>query len=97
VSRLAIQFVRDAREAKVKDEEIADFVLARAKKTGVSGWDLQALHSLAVPAIGIYIGRGTDGSIYVNGQNRAQAMFDAGVRRTLTVRYWEDPPLRHDQ
>jgi hypothetical protein len=61
-----------------------------AEADGVSPWELAALDSLVDPTVGIFVERDGTRSIYVNGQHRAQAMLDAGVRRTLVVRYWED-------
>jgi hypothetical protein len=92
VSRTAIRLVREAKASNVPEDEIARVVVARAESDGVSGWKLAALDSLVDPTVGIFVDRDGTSSFYVNGQHRAQAMLDAGVRRTLIVRYWEEMP-----
>jgi hypothetical protein len=74
----------------VPEDEIDTFVTARAEAEGVAGWELEALDSLVDPTVGIFVERDGARLVYVNGQHRAQAMLDAGVRRTLTVEYWEE-------
>jgi hypothetical protein len=57
--------------------------MARAEAEGVGGgWELEALDSLVDPTVGIFVERDGARLVYVNGQHRAQAMLDAGVRRT---------------
>jgi hypothetical protein len=55
-----------------------------ARAEGVQGWQLEAMGSLVDPgkAIRLY----NNGSEYFNGQHRAQALLDTGVRETLIVR-----------
>jgi hypothetical protein len=92
VSNIAIRLVGEAQASGIEDDAIETFVIVRAKADGVTGWELEALHSLVVPTIGIFVERDGSDLVYVNGQHPAQAMIDAGVRRTLTVEYWDEMP-----
>jgi hypothetical protein len=92
VSRIAIRLVREASASDVPEDEIDTFVTARAQAEGVAGWELDALDSLVDPTVGIFVEQDGARLVYVNGQHRAQAMLDAGVRRTLTVEYGEETP-----
>lgn len=90
VSSAAIRFVRTAQRQGVRAYDIHDYVLSQARTAGMTGWELDALGTLTDPADGIQI-EDSDGSrFYINGQHKAQAMLDQGVRRTVTIR-WHYP------
>ena len=65
------------------------FVVKQARAEGASRWELQALGSLFPVAAAIQLA-GPDCSSYINGQHRAQALIDAGVRHTVVL--WLDEP-----
>ncbi|WP_216586390.1 hypothetical protein [Streptomyces brasiliscabiei] len=69
----------------VTGPDIASYVLDKAQAAGLSGGDVDALHTLFSPALGICATSG-----FTNGQHRVQAMRDQGVSRTVTVR-WHTP------
>lgn len=81
VSEAAVRLLQAARDAAVPPDEIAGNAHDGAVTAGMHGWELQALDSLFDPAKAIRVG--TRG--YVNGQHRAEAMLDAGVRRTVVL------------
>lgn len=56
----------------------------------MTGWELDALGTLTDPADGIQIEHSDGSRFYINGQHKAQAMLDQGVRRTVTIR-WHYP------
>ncbi|WP_146765932.1 hypothetical protein [Micromonospora noduli] len=80
VSRVAIRLVREAQAAGVPHEDIPYQVGQQAATISLSDWEREALLSLLIDTIRPY--RPFEGG-YNNGQHRAQAMLDAGVRRTL--------------
>ncbi|MBM0256614.1 hypothetical protein [Micromonospora sp. 4G55] len=81
---MAIRLVRQAQVAGVPHEDIPHYVDHQAATMALSGWEREALLSLLIDTIRPY--RPFQGG-YNNGQHRAQAMLDAGVRRTLVERY----------
>jgi hypothetical protein len=83
VSSLAIRLVREAQAAGVPHEDIPQHVDQQAATISLTGWEREALLSLLIDTIRPY--RPLRGG-YNNGQHRAQAMLDAGVRRTLVER-----------
>lgn len=89
VSRTAIRLVQRARAERVPAREIADYVEREAAAdAGLTLWEREALGTLVSHADAIQPFESARG--YVNGQHRAQAMLDAGVRRTI-VMYWDVP------
>jgi hypothetical protein len=68
-----------------KNDERVSAALAIIRAEALGPWIRTAAESLLRDPI--QIDRDDDGSIYVNGRHRSQAMLDAGVRRTL-VAYW---------
>ncbi|MEH1057355.1 hypothetical protein V6U89_19385 [Micromonospora sp. CPCC 206171] len=88
VSDAAIQLVQQARTAGVPARDIAAYVGEQAAEDAtLSAWEREALATLVSPAWAIQPFESARG--FVNGQHRAQALLDAGVRRTI-VMYWED-------
>lgn len=86
VSELAIRLVEDARRDGLADEDIGEISMERARALGAADNDLPALRSLLSPAVAISPHLGPDPG-YTNGQHRARAMRDAGVKRTIVVTY----------
>jgi hypothetical protein len=83
--RLALAAQRDG----TAFDDIAGRVLDQARAEANTGWMLSAIATLVSPSVSIQISE--DGSTYVNGQHRAQAMLDAG-------RWWcggRRPPAHH--
>jgi hypothetical protein len=70
-----------------------DYAFQQAAAAGEDPWHVQALATLFSTADAIQ----PDEQGYTNGQHRAQTMLDAGVRRTVVLRYvWQpDPPADH--
>jgi hypothetical protein len=83
VNELALAILAAGVEAGIKAEDMAEFADGRAVEAGASSWQRQALDSLF--GLGAAIMPDGEGG-YVNGQHRARAMMDAGVRRTVVVR-----------
>ena len=91
VSRTAIGLVRQAQRAGVAADDIYEHVRAQAEAAGVGGWELDALDALVSYGDGIQVDTYDDGSsFYINGQHKARAMLDQGVRRTIVIR-WQYP------
>jgi len=85
VSAVAIRLVRQAQAAGVAHDELEAFLMGHADFEKLSAWEQAALWSLLFDTIRPYKPWPfRDG--YNNGQHRAQAMIDAGVRRTLVER-----------
>lgn len=86
VTAAAIRLVRRAQATTSDSDVIYDAVMNQAKAEHMEGWALAALDSLVMAGGGIQVERDDDGRRwYVNGQHRAQALLDAGVRRTITI------------
>jgi hypothetical protein len=91
VNEVAIRLVRQAQCEGVAGREIRHHVLDVAAIEDMTDWERGALSTLLCDHIvvgGRGAGRWRRG--YVNGNHRAQAMLDAGVRRTITVS-WRVP------
>ncbi|MEV5177972.1 hypothetical protein AB0L10_44870 [Streptomyces flaveolus] len=84
VNALALQVLGRARAQGVDGDDMMDFAIAHATAVGVGGWQTEALATLF--SIGDAIQPDSEGG-YINGQHRAQAMLEAGVRRTVVLRY----------
>ncbi|MFG3679930.1 hypothetical protein ACGF5H_07470 [Micromonospora chalcea] len=83
VSKLAIRLVSQAQRRGIPHDDIPDYVHGQATLMPLDTWERQALLSLLIDTIRPY--RPFQGG-YNNGQHRAQAMLDAGVRLTLIER-----------
>jgi hypothetical protein len=91
VSAAAIQITRQARAEGVASEEFTDRVLELARASDLPVAERQALAELLDAGSGIQIEHGDDDRrFYINGRHRTTAMLDAGVRRTVVIR-WEMP------
>lgn len=88
VSRIAIGLVRAGRKAGVAAEDLWGWAEDRGLLGGLDHWQTEALESLLGMALTIQPFE--DRSMYTNGQHRAQAMLDQGVRRTV-VGAWRWP------
>ncbi|MES9520809.1 hypothetical protein [Streptomyces capoamus] len=88
VNALALEVLRRARAQDVDGDDMEDFAVAQASAAGAGGWQTQALATLFSLADAIQPDRGTG---YINGQHRAQAMLEAGVRRTVVLRHVYEP------
>ncbi|WP_204008461.1 hypothetical protein [Virgisporangium aurantiacum] len=86
VSTVAIDLVDRAYVAGVPHEDVADFAFAQVDRSSLTDWEVEAVYSLLAFPIDPGRGRWPRNRGYVNGQHRAQAMLDAGVRRTLVER-----------
>ena len=83
VNKAAVRPVRAAEITGVPADDFPEWCEPQFDNLGLTDWEIQALRSLlAGPGIGIDLGvKGQFG----NGQHRAQAMLDAGVRRTVVI------------
>ncbi|WP_153815741.1 hypothetical protein [Streptomyces sp. SUK 48] len=84
VSALALAVLRCARAQGVDGDGMKDFATDRAVAAGVTEWQAEALATWF--SVGDAIQPGSQGG-YVNGQHRAQAMLETGVRRMVVLRY----------
>ncbi|MEU8820563.1 hypothetical protein [Actinoplanes sp. NPDC048796] len=82
VSRTAVRLAGQARAAGVSFENTAAYVGDHPDVQAFSEWEREALLSLFEDTIRPYA-RWPSSHGYNNGQHRAQALIDAGVRRTL--------------
>ncbi|MGW2778321.1 hypothetical protein ACWC4C_38505 [Streptomyces olivaceoviridis] len=64
-----------------------EFATAYATTAGATGWETQVLATLFNGANAIQPSRGTG---YINGQHGAQAMLEAGVRRTVVLHHVDE-------
>lgn len=87
VSALALQVLRRALAQGVEGEDLEDFATAQAAAAGAGAWQTQALATLF--SLGDAIQPDSENG-YVNGQHRAQAMLEAGVRRTVVLRFVDE-------
>lgn len=85
VSEVGIALAAAAAAEGVDGMDVWSWAKKRLGPYGLSDWETQALLSLL--SIGTSIQPWPDGGGYVNGQHRAQAMLDQGVRRTV-VMFW---------
>lgn len=85
VSQLAIRLVEQARAQGVTFEDTAGYVLDHPDVQSLTDWEREALFSLLVDTIRPYAWWPRREG-YNNGQHRAQALIDAGVRRILVER-----------
>ncbi|MFK0296331.1 hypothetical protein ACIQU6_38470 [Streptomyces sp. NPDC090442] len=85
VCEQAVRLVQDAQRVGITGRDLAPHALQRARQEATSEPNLEALRTLLAPETAI-----TANTIYTNGQHRVRAMRDAGVERTVTVR-WEYP------
>lgn len=82
VSRLAIRLAEQARAAGVGFDDTPSYVLDHPHAQGLTEWEREAPSSLMADTIPPYA-RWPRRKGYNNGQHRAQALIDAGVRRVL--------------
>ncbi|WP_127509311.1 hypothetical protein [Actinoplanes solisilvae] len=82
VSRVALRLTEKAHAAGVAFAGTVSYVMAQPDATALTGWEREALSSLLADTIRPD-GRWPSGEGYNNGQHRAQAMIEAGVRWTL--------------
>jgi hypothetical protein len=88
VCKTATRLTRKARRQGIPGADITRFVQSQPEAQAMSQWDREALFSLFTAPIHLAENRRS----YVNGQHRAQAMLDAGVRRTIVITWV--PPQR---
>lgn len=82
VCRHAVTVLAHARRDAVPVEKLAAYADRYAQALPISDWQHQALSSLF--SLGNAVQPSSDG-LYINGQHRAQALMDAGVRHTVVL------------
>ena len=85
VSRLAVRLAGQARAAGISFDDTAYYVRDHPDAQALTDWERDAFLSLFEDTIRPDA-RWPSSQGYNNGQHRAQALIDAGVRRTLTER-----------
>lgn len=100
VNTTAVRALRHAHAAGAVGKDAGELAFDNAVAEGITGWELEALASLlVVERVQIELDADPADRWYDNGRHRVMAMFDAGVRQTILLR-WEllDPasgrPLR---
>ncbi|WP_331732040.1 hypothetical protein [Streptomyces sp. NBC_00989] len=83
VSAMALDVLKQARAQPVAPQDMEQYAVAHADAAGASRWQVEALATLFNVADAIQPSRNPG---YINGQHRAQALLDAGVRRTVVLR-----------
>ena len=86
VSALAIQLAREAQRAGTAFEDVPGYAREHADRLDLIQWERESLDSLLYDTVRPYRPLRDRTLGYNNGQHRAQAMLDAGVRRTLVER-----------
>ncbi|MEU4814898.1 hypothetical protein AB0G03_04520 [Micromonospora aurantiaca] len=86
VCALAVRLASEAQRGGTAFEDIPGYVRGRAAGLDLSRWEREALDSLLFDTVRPYRPLRDRTLGYNNGQHRAQAMLDAGVRRTLVER-----------
>ncbi|MFM9373226.1 hypothetical protein [Streptomyces sp. Da 82-17] len=81
VNAMARKVLQRARAADVEPKDMETFAREHAAASGADAWQTKALATLFNVDDAIV----ADGEGYVNGQHRAQAMLDAGVRTTIVL------------
>lgn len=76
MSRVAVDLLDQARRRGVTEDDLVDDVLRHTADLELDTWQSQALASLFQDPIDV-------DRFWINGQHRAQAMLDAGVRETV--------------
>ncbi|TLQ39187.1 hypothetical protein [Streptomyces marianii] len=84
VNALALEALRRSREQAVDPDDMREFAVSHAAAAGATDWETEALATLFCLGDAIQPDREVR---YINGQHRAQAMLDAGVRRTVVLRH----------
>lgn len=84
VCETAIHLVQQAERDRISSDQITAHCMGQPEADRMSRWERQALGSLFADPIHL----GERRSRCINGQHRAQAMLDAGVRRTIVIE-WE--------
>jgi len=84
VNAMALQVLKLARAQSVGLDDMEEFATAHATAAGATRWQTEALATLF--NIGDAIQPASE-SGYINGQHRAQAMLEAGVRRTVVLHH----------
>ncbi|MDX3695026.1 hypothetical protein PV726_32750 [Streptomyces europaeiscabiei] len=87
VNVMALQVLQRARAQSVDPDDMEEFATAHAAAAGATQWQTEALATLFNTADAI---QPSSASGYINGQHRAQAMLDAGVRRTVVLRHVDE-------
>ncbi|MFE2046779.1 hypothetical protein ACFXAZ_38870 [Streptomyces sp. NPDC059477] len=88
VSAMALDVLKRARAQGVEADGMEEFALAHAAAADATGWETEALATLFSIADAIQPDSETG---YINGQHRAQALLEAGVRRTVVLRHVYEP------
>ena len=91
VSAAAIRITRQAHSEGLSGEAFADRASEIAPAEDLPHEEQWALTELLSDATGIQVSRDDDGRrYYINGRHRTTAMLEAGVRRTVIIR-WNMP------
>jgi hypothetical protein len=87
VNAMALELLERARAQSMEPDGMKEFAIAHADAAGASQWQTEALASLFSISNAIQPASRTG---YINGQHRAQAMLEAGVRRTVVLHYVDE-------
>lgn len=91
VCAAAVRITRQAGSSGLSGETGTDRAFELACAEGLPDDETQALAELLIDGTGVQIGCGDDGRrYYINGRHRTTAMLEAGVRRTVIIR-WNAP------
>ncbi|WP_331739637.1 hypothetical protein OG613_44165 (plasmid) [Streptomyces sp. NBC_00015] len=87
VNAMALEVLERARARSVDPDDMQEFAIAHANAAGASRWQTEALASLFSVSNALQPASQTG---YINGQHRAQAMLEAGVRRTVVLHHVDE-------
>jgi hypothetical protein len=84
VNAMALQVLERAQAQSVDPDDMEEFANVHAAAAGATRWQTEALATLFNTADAI---QPASEAGYINGQHRAQAMLEAGVRRTVVLHH----------
>ncbi|MFF1407665.1 hypothetical protein [Streptomyces sp. NPDC058294] len=87
VNAMALEVLERARAQCMEPDDMEELAIAHAAAAGASRWQTEALVSLFNIANALQPASQTG---YINGQHRAQAMLEAGVRRTVVLHHVDE-------
>jgi hypothetical protein len=90
VCKMAIRLLDQAKRQDIAPDETRNYVLRHPDVGALSAWEQDALGTLFCQVDAIKLNspaKRWQRRSYINGQHRTQAMLDAGVHRTVVVRY----------
>ncbi|MEV8553803.1 hypothetical protein AB0L04_28805 [Streptomyces glaucescens] len=87
VNAMVLEVLKQAPTQSLDPDDVEKLATTHAVETGATCWETEGLATVFNTANAIQPSTGTG---YINGQHRAQAMLEAGVRRTVVLRHVDE-------